>query len=495
MLFCVPGKTAFFFVLLSTSEAQKRNISCSHFLLLMGRVILLFVLCWILLCDLAQSFNCTSWIDNVCFLNQVCLHFLTDLALLITALIPGLMSDTWETRFYQPYRRLEEVPEIPAGTTSVYLQGNVIRDIKPGAFSLLASCTRLDLRNNLLVAVRAEMWEGLTELRILSLEQNKIEEISPGAFSTLHSLEKLNLQENNITALERTMLTAIPSLGQVWGRGFSKNPISSIEAGTFAQLSNLHLLSLEHTGLTEIRSDMFEGLVHFDQLLLNHCKFTDIISGTFSTMPNLKYLELKGNKLSNLHSGMWEGIDLTALFLSNNEIQSIDGHMWEGLENLALLSMHGNPIRYISPQMWEGLTNLKTLELGSINISFIPPNTFENMPKLRHLLLYSNRLHTLSRNIFGVNHPEEVWVDLAANPLQCDSRLCWMMEAEEAGWFHATRSPAVGTRPVCANHPNTDWDQVDFECADGGNWSKTFLLGSSGQPWICQLLSKQWTFL
>ncbi len=372
-----------------------------------------------------------------------------------------LVETASSLRFSQSFQNLQQVPQdIPEEVTTVYLQGNNISDIKPGTFSELVLCEDLALSSNQLTEVRADMWEGLLSLKYLVLDNNKIGHISPDGFCTLPSLSGLTLERNKITIIQTNMFTCISLLTELY---LSENPIQSIESGSFRELPQLIKLNLAHAKLTAIRASMFEGLHSLEILKLDNCKLSDITAGTFVHTHQLNFLSLMDNQISQLNHHMWEGAHLGVIHLKNNGIQRINGDMWEGLENLWLLDLESNPIRYISPQMWHGLDKIIHLDLTNISISFVPPNCFQNLPELNRLQLGANRLQTLHFNIFGSNHPEEVYVGLGGNPLQCDSRLCWMQEAEEEGWFHATET-LYFDRPQCANFPGTSWDDTDLGC-------------------------------
>ncbi len=343
--------------------------------------------------------------------------------------------------FHQENQGLREVPEIPEEATVVKLSFNEISDIPPGVFSQLAECTRIYLFRNKLMGVRPDMWEGLTSLRGLWLNNNLISSLSPGVFSTLPSVTNVDLANNYIQVIQRDMFTGVQSLK---GLSLSSNPISSIESGSFSDLQNLVKLSLSYTEINVITANMFNGLTSLERLFIGYNGLSDISGGTFVGMPKLNYLWLVGNKISVLRGDMWQGVSIISLFLKRNILQSINRDMWQNLETVELLELDSNPFQSTSLQMWDGLSNLKELRLTNFSAALYPANsfgniasnTFTNLPNLTKLYLGLNRLHTLDANMFGSSHPENLDLTLSHNPLQCDSRLCWMKEAEDEGWLN-----------------------------------------------------------
>ncbi len=348
---------------------------------------------------------------------------------------------------------LQEVPDIPAAATHVYLTYQHISHIEPQTFSHLTQCQDLKLAHNKLTEVRSDMWEGLNSLEYLWLQGNRISRLSAGSFSTLPSLALLDLDHNNLAAVGRDIFIDVESLEIL---KLSGNPISSIESGSFSGLPNVHYLGLGYAELSEVRVDMFEGLTSLGTLGINNNRLSNVDRGTFVSTPNLSRLWLSGNSISVVRNDMWEGISLRYLHLGHNNIQSINGEMWDNIKSLRLLELNSNPLKYISPQMWEGLEELRELRLENISIAFIPPNTFANLPNLSRVKLEANRLQTLSANVFGSDVPAKFQFTLGNNPLQCDSRLCWMKEAEDQGWLKVLDAR-------CANLDGEPFS--NFECA------------------------------
>ncbi len=304
---------------------------------------------------------------------------------------------------------LEEIPEIPAHTTDINLMNNNIGCIFPGSFTGCNSCLTLNLKQNRIGFLFSDILQGLSVLETLNLDSN---------------------------------------------------PLSIIYAGTFSQLHRLMSLSLKNTELGEIRADMFEGLDNLRELTLRNSSLSELSPGTFSTMPDLLYLDLSFNSLSHFTGGVWEGIpELQYLKLSVNNIKTLGS--FRGLEKLGSLELDFNPLRRVTPNMWEGLTSLKALNLLNCSISSVAPNSFANMPRLA-LYLDMNELKTLHRSIFGTAQPEFVSLHLGKNPLECDSRLCWIMEAEQEGWMSFSQD--YGLR--CSSPTGTQWSDLEEACRE-----------------------------
>ena len=104
---------------------------------------------------------------------------------------------------------LTQVPlDIPAEATWVRLDNNQISVIPPAAFSNLTRCTVLWLSGNILIHVRADIFENLYQLMVLNLENNRISNIESGAFAKFTKMKVLNVKGNELTTLESDVFSS-----------------------------------------------------------------------------------------------------------------------------------------------------------------------------------------------------------------------------------------------------------------------------------------------
>ena len=123
--------------------------------------------------------------------------------------------------------------------------------------------------------------------------------------------------------------------------------------------------------------------------------------------------------------------------------------------------------------MWKGLDSLKELHLYHNLISHIEPSSFARLKELRGLYMERNKLTTLEQNVFDDLVPNNLVLGINHNPLQCDSRMCWIKQGEEDGWiklFHEARG-ITWSKPSCVNYPGFRWDDVTITCPSVGESS------------------------
>ena len=80
----------------------------------------------------------------------------------------------------------------------------------------------------------------------------------------------------------------------------NNNEIFQIEPGAFAFHTQCVKLRLDFNELTEVRNDMWTGLVALEYLSLEHNDIGYIAPSAFADLPNLKGLYLHNNKLTTL---------------------------------------------------------------------------------------------------------------------------------------------------------------------------------------------------
>ena len=85
-----------------------------------------------------------------------------------------------------------------------------------------------------------------------------------------------------------------------WKIYLNNNCIADIESGVFAKNSKCTYLRLDRNRLTEVRKEMWTGLVALEWLSLEHNDIEIVHPFAFADLPNLKGLYLDNNKLTTL---------------------------------------------------------------------------------------------------------------------------------------------------------------------------------------------------
>ncbi|XP_060600093.1 toll-like receptor 4 [Ruditapes philippinarum] len=280
---------------------------------------------------------------------------------------------------------------VPNNTIELNLSNNNIGEISPGTFARFSSLQTLTLSRNKIKFLESGVFNGLMQLKLLSLDYNYLNKNASYAddlFKPLRSLLQLYLQGNcdvhtSVCYYPDIALSSATSLRYLHLDGLPNTEFSE----GFAKLSNLKALYLDgENGYCDMPVLTENTFKQFKQTPLSHlhlegCDVIKVAPNVFRSLVNLTTLVITDNRY--LCS---DGIENATIGLNETNIEMIRFNYW-----------CRTPSTYISltENMLKGLTNtsLKTLDLGWNRIIYIDPKCVENLPvTLRYISLKENRI-------------------------------------------------------------------------------------------------------
>ncbi|KAM3964928.1 18 wheeler [Aphomia sociella] len=249
-------------------------------------------------------------------------------------------------------------------------------------------------------------FNGMTKLESLDLAQNNIKFIPSGVFCPLENLTTLNLTHNRIRTVGQL------GFGQGCGLSLhsldlSHNEIKTLpEDSELLKLRSLRYLYLQHNNISDISSEVFNGLLSLNMRVLNisHNRLQMIPEGLFTNARELREIYLNDNSLYELARGVFHRLEeLIVLDLSSNQLTSnhIDDGTFRGLIRLIVLNLSNNALTRIDGKTFKDLFFLQVLNLKNNSIGYIEDNAFLPLYNLHTLNLAENRLHTIDENLFN----------------------------------------------------------------------------------------------
>ena len=105
-------------------------------------------------------------------------------------------------------------------------------------------------------------------------------------------------------------------------------------------------------------------------------------------------------------------------------------------------------------------------------VTSLDQGDLDNLPSIAWVKFDDNEITTVSEGLLDAElypdgHPKYLFLGLSGNPLQCDSRMCWIKEAERTyrpqkdGWLQVWyySMPIV----TCQNQ-EANWNHVNLDC-------------------------------
>ncbi|SPQ99379.1 unnamed protein product (mitochondrion) [Plasmodiophora brassicae] len=295
-----------------------------------------------------------------------------------------------------------------------------ITGIAPGAFSLLTSCTSIDVSQNGVTMIASGVFDPLPELQELTLTKNSINQPLPvlGFPSTLIYLWA---GLNHIPSITPGTFDNLTRVDTLWLGG---NRLSTLPAHIFDQLTVMTALDLGDNQLQLLPTGVFHSLTSLTTLRLMNNILTYIAPGTFRTLTQLHTLTLRDNSLlvtldlylfRNLTSySPTKTLDLsdtmTALTcvpypppitqIYDGSVGTIDepepvesaGGAMHVAGYVLALDLGQNQLQRLPVGVFDYLTSLNTLLLWVNLLTTVAPGTFRALTQLQSLTISSNPL-------------------------------------------------------------------------------------------------------
>ena len=278
------------------------------------------------------------------------------------------------------------------------LGGSQLATLPVGVFAGLTDLEELSLRDSQLTALPAGVFAGLTNLRQLNLIRNPLTTLPARVFEGLSSLQELNLVNNPLTTLPVGVFEGLTNLQELVLR---ESQLTTLSAGVFAELTNLRRLFLIHNQLTALPSGLFAGMSNLEELGLFQNQLTDVPENLLNDLTNLRGLDLSDNQLTTLPAGFLQGLSKLEWFWAiRNQLTVLPAGLFQGLSNLRALNLFSNQLTALPEGLFDGLSNLEWIQLDQNQLTTLPPGLFEGLSSLIDLNLYGNPLKTLPAGAF-----------------------------------------------------------------------------------------------
>ncbi|GAB6020324.1 hypothetical protein CHUAL_003038 [Chamberlinius hualienensis] len=310
------------------------------------------------------------------------------------------------------------------------LSDNSIRSISLSAFHGANKLWKLDLSDNELTSPPlSSSFDQPNLIREFNLSRNQISKLDNGSFVTLTELELLDL---SFTDLEFISLNAFQGLDNLRSLSLKGNRISQLTSDTFSLgLSKLSELNLDENLISDVALNTFARLKVLQTLRLSHNKLSYAIPATFEGLSQLRRLHMSHNRIRYL-SEKWtmQLPQLEYLDLSGNPLYTIQQHQLSPATKLLQIDLKNMPeLEAVLSGAFSELPSLKRINLqGSSRLKYLNPDMFGGFSLVESINIYGCQLQSLSRNLVIKSMPNLKHFILSHNPWRCDCSLKWLSD-------------------------------------------------------------------
>jgi Leucine-rich repeat (LRR) protein len=263
-----------------------------------------------------------------------------------------------------------------------------------------------------------EIFDGLSSLEHLSLEDNGIREISPFTFYGTPNIKSLSLAHNEILDITYRSLAGLLKLQLL---DLSYNEIAKLSENTFPPFPNLEILDLRENPIQTIFPSTFGVLNKTEVLQMG----SDKVAIEFSTdhpfehLKNLIVLEISRMNINKLDEDTFISMhNLEVLKIKSGKIPIIEFDTFAKMLNLRELHLTNCEIEEISMDTFLGAKKLEIVDLSFNKIKEIPQGIFEDQHEIVEIYLNDNQLNSLPTDIFKLNSLK--MIRLMNNSWNCD---------------------------------------------------------------------------
>jgi hypothetical protein len=187
-------------------------------------------------------------------------------------------------------------------------------------------------------------FNGLTNLKTLSIFMNSFKSFPIGVFDRLYELVELQIEMEN-DAVESLPAGVFDSNTALEEFSYRRGSLTSLPSGVFDNNVKLVTVDLSFNQLASLPTEVFDKNLKLAYIDFRNNKLTSLPAGVFDKNPNLKTIDFLGNKLTSLPAGVFDkNLKLGSIDLYNNQLTSIAAGVFDNNMNLGLVNLKNNQI-------------------------------------------------------------------------------------------------------------------------------------------------------
>jgi len=250
---------------------------------------------------------------------------------------------------------------------SLDVSGNHLDAVDRNAFDgLEATLEVLAMSGCGLTFFPSEPLTRLCRLEVLRLEANAITDIAESVLSACgSSLRELYVYRNLIHAVDAAAFAGLSALEKL---SLAENRIETLPAGLFTALANLTSLDLAHNRLRQLSDGWLDGVSRLRWLQLDSNRLVELGPHTFDGAPALRAMRVENNPLTTIGRRTFRPIRrLDYLSIDLSRVTPLTRRTLAGLRRLKTLSLGEIGRRTLPDRVFSGARRLKYLSLSDVD--------------------------------------------------------------------------------------------------------------------------------
>lgn len=246
-----------------------------------------------------------------------------------------------------------------------------------------------------------EMFDGLDQLRHLSLEHNAIKIVPPFAFFGARHIRTLSLARNEILDLNYRALAGLLRLEWL---DLSHNQMTHVSELTFPPFPRLRTVDFRDNPLRNIFPATFGVMNRTQHVAMGSAVVALDLSKEhiFRELGDLRSLRIENGTAESMHENVFRGLRAIEKLVVRGHIRRIEFDTFAEMANMRELVLSDCQLEEVSMDVIYGAFNLELVDLSRNRLRYLPPGMFDGQTKLKEVYLQNNLLGRLPRDIFGM---------------------------------------------------------------------------------------------
>lgn len=220
---------------------------------------------------------------------------------------------------------------------TIHLEGNAIKGTQLPIYQPISLCliTKIILLDNQLAKIDKYSFAGLSNLKILGLENCGILHIDKMAFYGLNHVDRFVLSNNILTKIEPD---AFQNVSQIDQMSFNHMEATELQPYSLRGIRDINLLSFTHSNIRKLKPYSFLGINNITTINFHSSQVSTISPRAFVGIGKVSVIKFKSTQISTLKCDALVGVDCVRSIHWDDSPIRCDCHMQWLIEMRANIS-------------------------------------------------------------------------------------------------------------------------------------------------------------